>query len=272
MAEMRKTFDFGPGTSRPRSHMRTFALPARATVGIAVERMEVTPPQERVGVTIDVFRASADSVGNTGPDGPAADDPQLSLAPSGVVPFSNKSFVSDFGCPSTWRVRVRAIDADPAARVTGSIVVVYHPADAVRLEMAGADTQHLDPGVVATRVLRPDGPGRIAGTGRFRIRAKWHADPADVLHLGSFPEMTVTLLRPDGSRARAEHGYSHHAAGKSPKIDFGYPVTVADTALTGNWGLRIANDSDIRVVDFDISRGLDPAVPTFTSTFLARCL
>lgn len=90
---------------------------------------------------------------------------------------------------------------------------------------------------------------------------------------GSFLELTVALLRPDGSLAREEKGFSRHAAGRSPKVDFSYPVTAEDASMTGNRRLRVRNNSAVRVVDFDVSRGLDPnpGVPTFTSTFLAGC-
>jgi len=269
MGEIRKTFEFGPGTSRPRSHMRTFAVPARARVSVAIDGMSVDPAQERVGVTVDLFRPNPAVTGADGPDGPAADDPQLTLAPSGVVRYSTQSYVSDTGCPHTWRVRVRAIDPTPAARVTGTIVMLVDPADAVPLTMSGP--QNLDPHVVATRTLRPDGVGRIVGTGRFRIRAKWHADPLNPLAFNSFPEMTVALLRPDGSVAAEEKGFSQHS-GKNPRVDFVHPVDAGDAAMTGNWKLRITNDSAVRVVDFDIAKGLDLNSPTFVSTFLAECL
>ena len=56
---------------------------------------------------IEVRQASAASIGFTGPDGPLLAVRSAS-APSGVVAFQNQGFSSQFGCPSTWRVRVRA--------------------------------------------------------------------------------------------------------------------------------------------------------------------
>jgi hypothetical protein len=276
MATIRKEFEFGPGTPRPRSHMRTFSAPARARVSVAIEQMEVDPDSEQVPVSIEVRRASADSIGSTGPDGPRAADPEPALAPRGFFsPFGNRSFVSNFGCPSTWRVRVRALNSDVPARVSGRILVVTDPADAVHLKMNGSDTQDLDPNVVAERTLEPADSGRIVGTGRFRIKAKWHTEQPFVPH----QQLTVALLKPDGLLATDQKGFSQHSGIEDDEdeetsvIDFTYRVTPQDIALSGDWKLRIANNSTHRVVDFDIRKGsdLNPFVQSFTSTFLARC-
>jgi hypothetical protein len=278
MAEtIRKTFEFGPGTSQPRSHFRTFSVPAGSNVGVAVDGMDVDGQNGTIPVIIEVRQASAASIGSTGPDGPLIAI-RSANAPSGVVAFQGQNFTSRFGCPSTWRVRVRsAIGPDVPAKVSGTIAFVFTPPGSVTLDMTGADTQHLDPHVVATRTLRSrfgSTPSAIEGTGRFRIKAKWHTDPADVLHFGTFEKLKVELLRPDGTTAASETGFSQHApADKTPKVDFGYTVATADDVMPGDWVLRITNDSDVRVVDFDIDRGIDPnpAMPNFTSTFTARC-
>jgi hypothetical protein len=271
---LRKSFEFGPGTSQPRSHMRTFSAPAGSIVGVAVEDMVLDPPGGSVPIFVEVRQASAASIGNTGPDGPFLSG-KFADAPSNLVSFQ-QSFTSRFGCPNTWRVRVQAPSGNPPSRVSGTIVFVVNPTHVVPIEMTGADTQHLDPNVTATRTLRPrpgSSPGFIAGTGRFRIKAKWHTDPADLFHFASLHELTVELLRPNGTVANDETGFSQHAAGKSPKVDFTYTVTPQDAALAGDWGIRIRNNSPIRVVDFDVDRGFDPnpAMPNFTSTFHARC-
>lgn len=273
---IKKSFEFGPGTPRPRSHFRTFSVPAGSTVGVAIEQME-TAPSATIPVIIEVRQASAASIGATGPDGPLLAVRSAS-APSGVVAFQGQSFSSPFGCPSTWRVRVRsAIGPDVPAKVSGTIAFVFTPPGSATLDMVGADTQHLDPNVVATRTLRSrfgTTPSTIAGTGQFRIKAKWHTDPADFLHFGTFQKLRLELLRPDGTRAEDETGFSQHApADKTPKVDFGYTVTPADAGMSGDWGIRITNISDVRVIDFDLDRGIDPnpGMPNFTSTFTARC-
>src|SRR5215211_775041 len=150
---IKKTFEFGPGTSQPRSHFRTFSVPAGSSVGVAIEEMTVTDGAT-IPVIIEVRQASAASIGSTGPDGPLIAT-RSANAPSGVVAFQGQNFTSRFGCPSTWRVRVRsAIGPDVPAKVSSRISFVVNPPGSVTLDMTGADTQHLDPHVVATRTLR----------------------------------------------------------------------------------------------------------------------
>jgi hypothetical protein len=270
-----KTFEFGPGTSQSRSHMRTFAVPAHSIVSIAVRDMALDPPGGTVPVLIEVRQATAASISNTGPDGPLL-AVGFADAPSGVFAFQNQSFTSSFGCPSTWRVRVRVAEAAPTAKVSGTIVFVFNPPGVLPIEMTGADTQHLDPNATASRLLRGrlgSVPSSIAGTGQFRIMAKWHTDPADLLHLGSHHPLKVELLRPNGTVGNDEIGFSQHAADKTPKVNFTYTVTAQDATMAGVWGVRITNNSPVRIVDFDLDRGFDPnpGMPNFKSTFQARC-
>ena len=84
----------------------------------------------------------------------------------------------------------------------------------------------------------------------------------------------MELLRPNGTLAVAETGFSRHApADKTPKVDFQYAATAQDATMAGSWSLRITNASPVRVVDFDINRGLDPnpLLTDFESTFKAGC-
>jgi hypothetical protein len=276
---IRKTFEFGSGTSQPRSHKRTFSVPAGSTVGVTIEQMSVDPPNATIPVIIEIRQASAASVGSSGPDGPLI-DVKAANAPSNLVTFL-PTYRSAFGCPSTWRVRVRsAVGPDVPAKVSGTIVFVFTPPSSVVLDMTGVDTQHLDPDDVVNRTLRArlGSFNSIDGTGDFRIRAKWHTDPLDVFHFGTFHKLTVELLRPDGTIANSETGFSQHApADKTPKVDFRYTVTAQDAAMAGDWGLQITNNitnnSPIRVVDFDINKGLDPnpLLSDFESTFKASC-
>lgn len=272
---IRKTFEFGPGTSQPRSHMRTFSVPAESTVGVAIEQMLVDSPNATIPVIIELRQASAASVGSTGSDGPLIDVKAVN-APSNLVTFL-PTYFSAFGCPSTWRVRVRsAVGPDVPAKVSGTIVFVFNPPGSVVLDMTGVDTQHLDPSVIANRTLRSrlGSFNSITGTGGFRIRAKWHTNP-DFLNIGTYHPLTVELMRPDGTMAKRETGFSRHApSDKNPKVDFRYAVTAQDAAMAGDWGLRITNNSPVRVVDFDINRGLDPnpLLRDFESTFKASCV
>ena len=229
-------------------------------------------------MAITVRQATATSTGSSGPDGPLLATKFSNANNSGIVAFQNQSFVSNFGCPSTWRVRVQAVEQIVPVKVSGTIIFNVTPPDSVKLEMTGADTQNLDPNVSATRVLRGrDASGdatELIGTGQFRIRAKWHTDPLDVLNLGAFRPLTVALLRPDDTVATSETGLSRHAnVPASQKLDFTYQSTAQDLALAGVWKLQVTNNSSSRIVDFDIDRGSDPnpALSNFSSTFTGRC-
>lgn len=275
---IRKSFEFGPGTSQVRSHFRTFNVPARSLVSVAVEKLAITPSGSgSIPVIIEVRQAIAAGVGATGPDGPLLATRITNAPNSAIFAFQNQSFSSSFGCPHSWRIRVRSAISPVPVKVSGIIIFAFTPPGPVTLDMSGTDTQHLDPNVTANRTLRHragTSPSHIDGTGRFRIKAKWHTDPLDVFQLGSFQPLTVTLLRPDGTAANSETGYSQHApANRTPKVDFSYTVTPADALLPGDWRLRIRNNTSVRVVDFDVDRGFDPnpAMPNFTSTFKAGC-
>jgi hypothetical protein len=278
MPILRKQFEIGPGTSQPLSHFRTFSVPAHSTVSVAVEKLEIGAEDGSLPVIVDVHQAAGTSIGSSGPDGPLLASRIANAPNAGVQAFQNISFSSPFGCPSSWRIRVRAGLEPLPARVSGTIVFQFDPPGTVTLDMAGTDTQHLDPSTVATRTLRHRAgtvPADIDGTGVFRIRAKWHTDPANVLQFNTFHPLTVALLRPNGSVADSQTGFSRHApADKTPKLGFQYTVTPADVALNGDWRLRITNGSPVRVVDFDIDRGADPnpGLSDFRSTFNAECV
>lgn len=275
-----KTFEFGPGTSQHHSHYRTLLVPARTTVSVAVRLQRDSSGTTNVPVVIEVRQASADSVGTTGPDGPQLATRNATATPTEtLVAFENQSFTSQFGCPSTWRVRVRTSNSQqPPVRVFGTIVYAFSVPGTVNLDMEGG-TQHLDPNATATRILAGVSAGAssrslIAGTGTFRIRGKWHTDPANLLQLNTYHRLTVALVRPNGTVAASENGFSQHApSDRTPKVNFTYTVTPQDAVMTGTWGLRISNNSSVRIVDFDIDRGIDPnpLMPNFTSTFAAGC-
>jgi hypothetical protein len=268
---LEKNFEFGPGAQFPRSNMRTFYVPARSSVAVAIKDVTLSTRDGRMPIFVEVLQASPQSIGSTGPDGPVLHVENTS-APINLSTI-DKNFVSNFGCPSSWRVRVRAAISPVFAKVSGKIIFSFTPPGEVKLKMVGADTQHLDPNVSATRTIEPVS-GAIAGTGNFRIKAKWHTDPLDIFHLNHFERLRVALLKPNGVIAASERGYSQHApAQKTPKIDFRYSVTPEDAALTGKWKLKIDNNPEVRIVDFDMDRGSDPnpGLSNFTSVFQATC-
>jgi hypothetical protein len=265
------SFAFGPGTDRPtRSNdSATLTVPARTTVKVkgVLNPISGLP----VSVVIEVIR----------PDGgsPAASI-TTAAAPFVSVPFDFivETFTSQAGCPSSWRVRVRtANNAAPTAAVRGTVTFNFQKPGPVNLDMVGDALSLAKNGSVTKTLSGHDVLGiannaLIAGTGTFRIKAKWDTDPLDVPHFNQFFRVTVDLLRPDGTRAAGETGFSQHGS-FTPKVNFTYTVTPADAAMTGTWKVRITNDIltngvNVKIVNFDTE---NLVFPTFNSTFQAGC-
>lgn len=266
-------FAFGPGTDRPTrsSDSTTLTVPARTTFRVkgVLNPISVLIP---IPVVIEVIRPEGGS--------PAATI-NTAAAPLGVtVPFEFlvETFSSQVGCPSGWTVRVRtANNAVPSAGVRGSVTFDFQKPGPVNLDMVGDPLSLAKNGSTSKSLAGHDtlgiaNPTLIAGTGTFRIKAKWDTDPTDVLHFNQFFKVTVDLLRPDGTRANGETGFSQHGS-FTPKVDFTYRVTAADAAMTGAWKVRITNDVQtngvqVKIVNFDVENLL---LPTFNSTFQAVC-
>lgn len=268
------SFAFGPGTNRPRSSddSVTLTVPARTTIkvkGVLNPSSGLLP----VDVVIEVIRPEGGS--------PAATI-NTKAAPFGIsVPFEFlvETFTSQVGCPSSWRVRVRtANNAAPPVAVLGTVTFFnFQKPGPVNLDMVGDALSLAKNGSVTKTLSGHDIAGianntLIAGTGTFRIKAKWDTDPLDVPHFNQFFKVTVDLLRPDGTRAAGETGFSQHGS-FTPKVNFTYQVTAADAAMTGTWKVRITNDvltngEQVKIVNFDVENLI---LPTFNSTFQAAC-
>ncbi len=266
-------FSFGPGTTRPRSSnaSATLTVPARTTARVSGVLNPVTGILP-VSVVIDVIRPEGGS--------PAASI-TTAATPLGVsVPFAFlvETFTSQVGCPRSWSVRVRtANNAVPTVAVSGSVTFDFQRPARVNLDMVG-DALSLAPnGSVSRNLAGHDVAGianatLIAGTGAFRVKAKWDTDPLDLLRFNQFFKLTVDLLRPDGTRAAGETGFSQHGS-FTPKVDFTYTVTPTDAAMSGTWKVRVRNNEPtngllVKIVNFDIE---NLVLPTFNSTFQAGC-
>jgi len=269
-----KSFAFGPGTSLPTSSQATVTLnvPARTVVKVTgvLNQASGIP----VLVVVDVIP----------PGGPVAASLNLATVPGTALPIifpveTITGWSSQVGCPSAWRVRVRTRNGSvPAGGVSGSITFDYEKPGTVNLDMVG-NSISIDRNDTKTRELSAHGTlgianhTLIAGTGEFRIRAKWDSIPAAPWEVGSNFRLTVRLLKPDGTEADTETGRSQHYSGSAKKVDFWYTVTPQDALMTGPWKLKIfntvgASDAPRDAVNFDIE---NPAFPSFNSTFKAQC-
>lgn len=270
-----KTFEFGPGTSRPRSNMRTFAFPPRSYVtSIAITNIRVSQPGRRIPIFIDVMAPNADSIGATGPDGPIVHTESIS-APSGDI-LIKYAGGSEIGCPSTWRIRVQSAINDPSARVSGRISFRASGPGPYGLTMNPSGPLNLNPGEEVSRIISLSMRGST-GPGEFRIRAKWHTDPfADLSFWGTFGQCSMSLDKPNGELARQVDGVSFHTPENQnwgPKILLDYFAPNEELLMRGDWRIRIKNYHEARIVDFDITSGLDPNFHNnrFFPSFYARC-
>lgn len=268
-------FAFGPGLTNLTNASATLNVPARTTIRVSGLLHPVSGLTIGVPVVVDVFRP-----GETSPAASLTTAALPLLAPgqrSFPFAFLVETFTSQVGCPSTWRVRVRTVNNSvPSARVTGTVTFDFQRPGRVNLDMVG-DSISVSKDDSKTRQLAGHdtlgiaNPSLIAGTGTFRIKAKWDTDPGDIFHLGQFFRVNVALVRPNGTTADNETGRSQHYGGSLKKVDFSYTVTPADAAMNGPWTLRISNtvgSEQVKIVSFDIENF---AFPSFNSTFQAAC-
>lgn len=144
---------------------------------------------------------------------------------------------------------------------------VYTPncPNTVNLDMEGT-TLTLPKGNTAERKIF----GIDNAPGVLRLKAKWHAVN---LIPNTFNSLKIQLLKPNGDVAVSGTYYSIHS-NKSPKFDITYNITAADAALTGDWKLKITNNSNDDVIGFNIEKesgDINPLVPNFFSSYKATC-
>lgn len=274
-------YEFGPGTNNLVSSTQRLNVPARSTVTVAVSLQRTFAETNGVAVAdvpvaIEVFRPGTNT--------PAA----IQFANATVVNAAVQIpivtfpgiFTSQKGCPDTWRVRIRTNNNAPAAvRVFGSVAFVFVRPGATNIDMEGSETFSLDGSNGSddkTRVLAGQnligGLDRsvIAGTGVFRIRAKW--DTAwHWSNVGKFYKLRVRLRKPNGVQANSERGFSQHADDSNlmPEVDFRYTVLPGDAQMSGTWKLEVVSSNGTpKIENFDIENLI---LPSFSSTFTPQC-
>ena len=272
-------YAFGPGTNNTSGDEVTLRVPARTTVGIITElqrnlsNSNGVPVTGDVNVRIEVFKPGSETA--TISQTASATVVQAGLQIPAIT-FPGV-YSSQRGCPNTWKVKIRTTSGNtPPVRVFGTVRFVIVRPGTVNLGVEGGAfglKGNSTSKTLAGRELTGLNRNLIAGTGIFRIKAKWHTDPLDVLNFGKFFRLRVQLLRPDGTTAADETGFSQHApSDKTPKVNFTYTVTAEDAAMSGAWKLRVSNPGENQdIVNFDVERGFDLNSPSFNSTFLAQC-
>jgi len=314
--DLSQAFSFGPNPVLPQfstsSASRTLNVPGHSVVSVSgtlnplqVTGLAICNPTcpggqlcagvvcvPSVPVLIEVFKPEG---------GTAAATISTQALPFVSIPFAfllPPTFISDFGCPRTWRVRVRTANGTvPSAVVSGNIVYSFvapgggfpNPLPATyNVDMEGSSLHLEGGGAQAIPILAGHDPvllglanrSLIEGTeGTFRIKAKW--DTAfHVCYLNRFFSLNVALLRPNGTLAASETAFSQIqnplATAQSNKVDFSYVAVPNDAMMAGRWRLRVTNNNSVpcgfgttpvAVDSFDVENLL----PGFQSTFTPRC-
>jgi len=272
-------YQFGPGLAQTISDEVTLRIPARTNVGIIVvlqrnlSNSHGIPVTTDVNVAIEVFNPAG---------GLAISQTASATVVQAGLQIPTISFpgiyVSQRGCPGYWKVKIRTTNnAAPKVRVFGTVTFAFVRPGTVNLAMEGG-TLNLNRNSNTTKTLTGKdlttlNRNLIVGTGNFQIKAKWHTDPADIFKFNQYFPLKVELLRPDGTVAAKETGFSQHAPSeKTPKVNFSYTANAQDAAMPGTWKLKVTSPlENPRIVSFDVERGFDINSPSFNSTFSAQC-
>jgi hypothetical protein len=96
----------------------------------------------------------------------------------------------------------------------------------------------------------------IPSTGSVTITATWDTDEFS-------PEaykLTFRLIKPNGSQAEADTGFSQNAmfVNSSEKMKLKYTITAADIALGTNWKIKVKGSSKGKVKNVKITRAFVP--------------
>lgn len=137
-------------------------------------------------------------------------------------------------------------------------------ADNINLDMEGS-TATIPKGNTVDRKIYGI-PAGIPGT--LRMKLKWHA--VNIIP-NTFNSLKVQVLH-GSTTLKTTTCYSVHS-NKSPKCDFSMNISQTEADKSGNWSLKITNNSNDEVVAFNIEKGSDvnPMVPNFKSFYTPDC-
>ena len=250
-----KTFEFGPGTSQSRSHVRTFNIPCGTEGGIAA--------------VVKFIRLGADGDGNNIPivielrepdtaaeqEGPIADTKTANAIKTEQT-VTLRSPSSTRGCSLPWRVRVRYSNEGPApAKVYGT----------ARLDFDGRVRNILSEGVGvilakgSTKTIKlGDTSGMQQGT--IDITANWDHSLYGARIPGPNPvKLRWALINPSGVVVNTVEAYSSdEARSELTKFRMLHRVT---RHTSGQWNLRITNLTNDDATGFELVRKFTPGCP-----------
>jgi hypothetical protein len=223
-----KTFDFGAGGDNPthRSHARAFSPPAGVAVAVAVNYR--TTSEAPILLAIEVENSEDKIL--------AVREVAAERTAKRLVVNLAASENTVHGCEKAWQIRIKARDGQiPPARVFGDITFSFVDPPPAVISVEGSAIA-LGKGANASKNIGVADSFRHPGT--VTIKSSWTHNP-----LTQPLALKFEIVRPDGSVAKSFVGYGTNSAG-SPKLDFNYVLTVADTKQNGVWKLRISNNTE----------------------------
>lgn len=158
-------------------------------------------------------------------------------------------------------------DVNPAVP---NFTSVYDPncPDTRNLDLEGADTATITKGGTVTRRIF----GISNDPGRLVLKFKWHA--VSVIP-NTFNALKIEVFDTNGNKVSSLSGSSYFSfhSNKTPKYDESFQITNANLGGNQGWKVVVTNNSAFEVVGFNLAKGSDvnPAVPSFRSTYKANC-
>jgi hypothetical protein len=253
-----KTFEFGPGTPQPRSHVRTFPIPCGTPGGVAAvvkfQRLGPAGANNDLPIIIE-FREP-----DTAPDqeGPVVET-KTATAKKTEQTVTLRSQSSNRGCTLPWRVRVKyANEGTAPVQAFGTIRLDFDG----RLRNVNVSTSELG----IDRELRKGQSetlefGGSAGflQGTIDITANWNHMVFSLLPGPNPVKLKFELIDPSGAVVKTVEAYSSNEA-RSGLTRFRL-IYQAPGCLAGQWKLRITNiDGD------NDAKGISP-----TAKFTPSC-
>jgi hypothetical protein len=180
------------------------------------------------------------------------------------------TFTTNVTCSQTGTYYIRIKNTSTDNPQMGLVTDVYY--DYVPLV-----TQYLDapptkfPLSIESGVRSGVAIGTFSKPGKLHLYAKWHVQSI----IPTYAKISISLERPNGSPALLIKDYwSLHYKEGSPKFqNITYEITEQDADLSGEWRLKLNNNSTHDIVGFNIQRGNEPnpLVPQFKSYFTNGC-
>ncbi len=229
-----KTFEFGPGTPQPRSHLRTFNIPCHSGIAAVVkfQRLGLVNASNDIPIIIELHE----------PDMVAGQENSVYYEESAMAKKTEQTITlripgKDRGCSLPWRVRIRyAGEGTVPARIFGSI----------RLDFDGrvSNIKFEEVGIVGlgrSKQSKTDAFG--IGQGKVEITATWYHFIGGIQFVGPNPiKLQIKLVDPNGTVVKTVSAYSSdELRSELTKFKLTYQVT---ECLPGKWTLSVFNPTN----------------------------